>query len=95
MAKAKAGTDTPPAGTYKLIGVKWRRKNSDGSSTIYTRGEHVELDAEEAARLVGRKFSSFVAIDGESSVLGIRAIEDTTGDADTVKDKQDLKTAGK
>lgn len=87
----RAGTKTPPAGTYKLIGVKWRRRNSDGSSTVYEQGDEVELDAAEAARLVGKRFSSFVSLDTESSIRARQPHEDTTGDADTIEDKKDLK----
>lgn len=54
-------SNSPSAGTYILMGVRFRRRNDDGSFTLFKQGDEVELSAAEAARLVGTPHSSFKA----------------------------------
>lgn len=51
--------NSPKGGTYILTALRWRRRNENGTFTIYRQGDEVELSDVEAARRVGRKFSSF------------------------------------
>lgn len=59
--------ESPKSGTYVLTGARWRRRHEDGSYTIYNRGDEVELNEREAARLVGGRISSFRPAQKESS----------------------------
>lgn len=54
-----AKRESAPAGPYVLTGLRWRRRTERGGWEQFTRGDTVDLSAEEAARLVGRPHSSF------------------------------------
>jgi hypothetical protein len=87
----KPGTKSAPAGKYKLIGVRWRKRLENGGSIVYVRGDEVELNAEEAARLVDGKYAAFVPVDEEGGINERDPIEDTVADADNLQDKADLR----
>ena len=75
-------TETPPAGTYLLIGHMWRQYHDDGSQTIWERGDEVDLTAKEAARLVGQPYSCFIEPPDPSNAA---IVEDMLAPSEQVK----------